>query len=113
MANIMDYVIDYSIPKKGDIKKYSNYRTISLISHSSKFLLRVILNRLPPQEEQILEEASFRKNRRTIEQILNCRLLMEEHINQHIKLYQDLIDFSLNLLIEYVMVVYGIHKIVI
>ena len=33
------------IPKKGDLKKCSNYRTISLISHTSKFL-RIMLNKL-------------------------------------------------------------------
>ena len=33
------------IPKKGDSTKCSNYRTLSLISHPSKILLRNILNR--------------------------------------------------------------------
>ena len=36
------------IPKKGDLKKCSNYHTISLISHTRKILLRIILNRLIP-----------------------------------------------------------------
>ena len=53
-----------SIPKKGDLKKCSNYRTIGLkiiISHTSKILLRIILNRLIPQAEDILaeEQAGF------------------------------------------------------
>ena len=43
-----------TIPKKGDLKKCSNYRTISLIIHTSKILLRIILNRLIPQAEEIL-----------------------------------------------------------
>ena len=57
------------IPKKGDTKKCSNYRTLSLIPHPSKILLRIILNRLIPQAEQILaeEQAGFRKSRSTIE----------------------------------------------
>ena len=33
-----------------------NYRTISLISHPTKVMLRVILDRLVNQAEQILEE---------------------------------------------------------
>ena len=37
------------IPKKGDSRKCSNYRTLSLIPHTSKILLRIILNRLNPQ----------------------------------------------------------------
>ena len=62
------------IPKKGDLKKCSNYCTISLISHTSNILLRIILNRLIPQAEDILaeEQAGFRKNRSTTEQIINC-----------------------------------------
>ena len=33
-------------PKKGNLQLCKNYRTISLISHSSKVMLKVILNRL-------------------------------------------------------------------
>ena len=32
------------LPKKGDLQDCSNYRTISLISHPSKVLLKIILN---------------------------------------------------------------------
>ena len=58
-----------TIPKKGDLKKCSNYRKISLISYTSKIILRIILNRLIPQAEDILaeEQAGFRKNRSTTE----------------------------------------------
>ena len=35
-----------TLPKKGDLKVCNNYRTLSLICHPSKVLLRVILNRL-------------------------------------------------------------------
>ena len=34
------------LAKKGDLKKCTNYRTISLISHPSKVLLKIINNRL-------------------------------------------------------------------
>ena len=34
------------IPKKGDLSNCSNYRTISLINHTGKVLLTVLLNRL-------------------------------------------------------------------
>ena len=33
--------------KKGNVKQYQNYLTISLISHPSKTVLRVMLSRLP------------------------------------------------------------------
>ena len=46
-----------------------NYRTISLISHSSKVVLKVILNRLKPQAEKIMaeEKAGFRAGTSTSE----------------------------------------------
>ena len=64
-----------TIPKKGDIQDCSNYRTISLISHSSKILLLIILNRLRAQLHCHLseEQAGFRANRNTIQQILTLR----------------------------------------
>jgi len=34
------------LPKKGDLRKCTNYRTIALVSHASKILLRVILERI-------------------------------------------------------------------
>ena len=43
-------------PKKGNLQLCQNYRTISLISHPSKVILRVILNRLKPQAEEIIAE---------------------------------------------------------
>ena len=34
------------IPKKGNVKEYSNYRTITLISHASKVMLKILQARL-------------------------------------------------------------------
>ena len=34
------------IPKKGNAKEYSNYRTIALISHASKAMLKILQARL-------------------------------------------------------------------
>ena len=86
-----------TIPKKGDLKKFSNYRTISLISHTCKILLRIILNRLIPQAEDILaeEQAGFKKNRSTTKQILNCRLIMEKHIDQQRQVYHNFIGYKI------------------
>ena len=57
-------------------------RTISLISHSSKATLKVILNRLKPQAEEIIaeEQAGFRAGRSTTEQIFNLRILCEKYL---------------------------------
>ena len=43
-----------TIPKKGNIRKCNNYKTISLISHPSKIMLRIILNRLNQITDYIL-----------------------------------------------------------
>ena len=34
------------IPKKGNDKEFSNYRTIALISHASKVMLKIVQARL-------------------------------------------------------------------
>lgn len=41
-------------PKKGNLWKCQNYRIISLISHPSKVMLRVILNRLKKRSQRTL-----------------------------------------------------------
>ncbi|XP_037776987.1 uncharacterized protein LOC119573958 [Penaeus monodon] len=57
------------IPKKEMSKKCSEHRTISLISHPSKVLLTIILNRIKPGIEEILDnsQTGFRKDRSTVE----------------------------------------------
>ena len=45
-----------TLPKKGNPQLGQNYRTISLISHPSKVMLRILLNRLKPRAEPIKEE---------------------------------------------------------
>ena len=45
-----------TLPKKGNFQLYQNYHTINLISHASKAMLKVILNRLKPQAEENIEE---------------------------------------------------------
>ena len=60
-----------TLPRKGNLQLCQNYRTISLISHSSKVMLKVILNRRKPQAAEIIaeEQAGFRARRSTTEQI--------------------------------------------
>ena len=63
-----------TLPKKGNLQLCQNYRTISLISHRSKVMLKVILNRLLPTAEEISaeEQAGVRAGRSTI---FNIRIL--------------------------------------
>ena len=61
------------IPKKGNAKECSNYRTIPLISHTSKVMLRILQARLQQHVNRELPDvqAGFRKGRRTRDQIAN------------------------------------------
>ena len=61
------------IPKKGNAKKYSNYRTIALISHASKVMLKILQARLQQYVNCELPDvqAGFRKGRGTRDQIAN------------------------------------------
>ena len=62
-----------SVPKKVNAKECSNYRTIALISHASKVMLKTLQARL--QQYMIRElpdvQAGFRKGRGTRDQIAN------------------------------------------
>ena len=73
-----------TLPKKGILQQHQNYRTISLISHPSKVMLKIILNKLKPQAEKIIaeEQAGFRAGRRTTEQIFKLQILCEKYL-QH------------------------------
>ena len=60
------------LPKKSNLQLCQKYRNISLISHPSEVMLRILLNRLKPQAEEIIkeEQVGFRAGRSTTEQIL-------------------------------------------
>ena len=45
-----------TLPQKGNLQQYRDYRAISLISHPSKVVLKIILNRLKPQAEKVITE---------------------------------------------------------
>ena len=48
------------------------------------------------QSEEVLSEehAGFKKGRSTTEQILNCRNLIEKHLESQKELYHNFIDFK-------------------
>ena len=62
-----------SIPKKGNAKDCSNYRTVELTSHVSKMMLKILQARLQQyMNYKILDvQAEFRKGRGTRDQIAN------------------------------------------
>ena len=84
-------------PKKGNLRLCEKvYMTISLISHPSKVVLRVLLNRIKGKAEGILaeEQTGFRPKRSTVERILNARLLIEKHLHHQRVLYLSHLRWS-------------------
>ena len=77
------------IPKKGNAKECSNYRTIALISHASNIMLKVLQARLQQYVKCELPEvqAGFRKSRITRDQIANILWIIKkakEFQNKHL-----------------------------
>ena len=68
------------IPKKGNAKECSNYRTIALISHASKVMLKIFQARLQQYVNRELPDvqAGFRKGRGTRDQIANICLIIKK-----------------------------------
>ena len=68
------------ILKKGNAKECSNYRTIVLISHASKVMLKILQARLQQYMNRELPDVQtgFRKGRGTRDQIVNIHWIMEK-----------------------------------
>ena len=68
------------IPKKGNAKECSNYRTIALISHASKVMLKILQDRLQQYMNWELPDvqAGFRRSRGTRDQIANIHWIIEK-----------------------------------
>ena len=98
MASPMDPIptLVITLSKKGNLQQCQNYRTISLISHPGKVMLKIILNRLKPQAEKIIaeEQACFGAGRSTTEQISNLRILCKKYLQHQQDLYHVFIDFN-------------------
>jgi hypothetical protein len=73
----------------------SNCRTIALIPHASKIILRIIQDRLATYIEREIseEQAGFRKGRETRDQIANIRWILERTI-EYSKTIMCFIDYS-------------------
>ena len=74
------------IPKKGNAKECSNYRTVTLISHASKVMLRILQARLQQYMDCELPDvqAGFRKGRGTRDQIVNICWNIENEFQKNI-----------------------------
>ena len=96
MATGLERSVFIPIPKKGNAKECSNYRTIALISHASKVMLRILHARLQQYINHELPnvQAGFRKGRGTREQIANICWIMEKAREFQKNIYFCFIDYA-------------------
>ena len=84
------------IPKKGNAKECSNYRTIALISHASKVMLKILQARLQQYVNCELPEfqAGFRKGRGTRDQSANICWIIKKAREFQKNIYFCFIDYA-------------------
>ena len=84
------------IPKKVNARECSNYRTIALISHASKVMLKILQDRLQQYVNHELPDvqAGFRKGRGTRDQIANIRWIIEKASEFQKNIYFCFIDYA-------------------
>ncbi|XP_059735387.1 uncharacterized protein [Bos taurus] len=84
------------IPKKGNAKEWSNYRTIALISHTSKVMLKILQARLQQYMNCELPDVQpcFRKGRGTRDQIANICWIIEKAKEFQKNIYFCFIDYA-------------------
>ena len=85
-----------SSPKKGNPKECSNYRTIALISHASKVMLKILQARLQQYVNHELPDvqAGFRKGRGTRDQIANICYIIKKAREFQKNIYFCFIDYT-------------------
>ena len=84
------------IPKKGNAKEGSNYRTIALISHASKVMLKILQARLQQYVNCELPDiqTGFRKGRWTRDQIANIHWIIKKAREFQRNIYFCFIDYA-------------------
>lgn len=84
------------IPKKVGADKCEHFRTISLVSHASKVLTRIIYRRIEKQVECELgdDQFGFRKDVGTREAILTLKLILEDRMKKNKPTFLAFIDLE-------------------
>ena len=82
------------IPKKGNAKDCSNYRTIALISHASKVMLKILQARLQQYVNREFPDvhSGFRKGRGTGNQIANIHWIIKKERGFQKNIYFCIVD---------------------
>ena len=84
------------VPKKGNTKECSNYRTIALISHVTKARLKILQARLQQYMNRELPDvqAGFRKVRGTRDQTANFHWIIEKAREFQKNIYSRFVDYA-------------------
>ena len=84
------------IPKKGNAKECSDYRTIALISHASKVMPQILPARLQQYMNHEIPDiqAGFSKNRGTRDQIANIHWTIRKVKEYQKNIYFCFIDYA-------------------
>ena len=84
------------LPKKGNAKECSNYRTIALISHTSEEMLKILQARLQQYVNHELPDvqAGFRKGRGTRDQIASIHWIIEKRREFQKNIYFCFTDYA-------------------
>ena len=88
--------VSISIPKKDNAKEYSNYHTITLISHASKVMFKILQARIQQYVNHQLPDVKdgFRKGRGTRDQIANICCITEKARYFQKNIYFCFIDYA-------------------
>ena len=84
------------LPKKGDLRDYSNYSGSMLLSVPGKVLNRVILDRVKDAVDPQLrdQQAGFHRNRSCADQISSLRIIFEQSLEWNSPLHINFIDYE-------------------
>jgi len=96
VATGLEKVSFHSIPKKGNAKECSNYRTIALISYAGKVMLKILQARLQQyvNHEFADVQAGFRKRRGIRDQIANIHWIIKKAREFQKNIYFCFIDYA-------------------
>ena len=95
-AQVWKRAVFIPIPKKSNAKECSNYRTIALISHTSKVMLKILQARLQQYMHREFPDvqAGFRKGRGTRDQIANIHWIIKKAREFQKIIYSCFIDYA-------------------
>ena len=96
VATGLEKVSFHSNPKERQCKECSNYRTIALISHASKIMLKILQARIQQYVNRELPDvqAGFRKSTGTRDQIDNICWIIENTREFQRNIYFCFIDYA-------------------